>query len=90
WYNLRGQRWYWIFNCKLYCPMSVALFCYTAYLVKIVENWWCPFDHDKKQEYAEGAIDKSYWHLNDKDMASLHPDDRSNIIWNEDAADNKD
>ena len=26
WYNLRRFRWYWVFNCKLYCPLSVALF----------------------------------------------------------------
>ena len=84
WYNLRAYRWYWIFNCKLYCPLSVALFRYAAYLVKIVENWWCPFEHDQKGEYSEGAIDKSYWHLNQQEMESLHPDDRANPIWNED------
>lgn len=84
WYNLRAYRWYWIFNCKLYCPLSVALFRYATYLVKIVENWWCPFEHDKKGEYGEGAIDKSYWHLNQQEMECLHPDDRANPIWNED------
>lgn len=61
-YQLRAYRWYWIFNCKLYCPMSVALFRYSAYLVKIVENCWCPFYHDKKYEYRDGTIDQSYWH----------------------------
>lgn len=65
WYNLRAQKWYWIFNCKLYCPLSVALFRYMAYLVMIVENWWCPFAHARKADYAEAAIDKSYWHLHE-------------------------
>ena len=49
WYNLRAHRFYWIFNCKLYCPLSVALFRYAAYLVMIVENWWCPFTHDQNR-----------------------------------------
>ncbi len=90
WYNMRALRFYWIFNCKLYCPLTVALFRYSAYLVKIVENWWCPFAHDKKQEYSEGAIDKSYWHLNDDERQRLHPDDLNNPIWNEEAESNKD
>ena len=83
WYNLRAYRSYWIFNCKLYCPLSVALFRYAAYLVMIVENWWCPFAHDKKQEYAAGAIDRSYWHLHAQERERLHPDDRDNPIWSE-------
>ncbi|MHC1697325.1 MAG: hypothetical protein AB9919_04490 [Geobacteraceae bacterium] len=74
-------RFFWIFNCKLYCPLSVALFRYAAYLVKIVENWWCPFAHNRKQDYAEGAIDKSFWHLSPEDRLKLHPDDRKNPIW---------
>jgi len=90
WYNLRAFRFYWIFNCKLYCPLSVALFRYAAYLVMIVENWWCPFAHDKKPEYAEGAIDKSYWDLHDDERQRLHPDDLNNPIWNEEAGDNDD
>ena len=89
WYNLRAHRYYWIFNCKLYCPLSVALFRYAAYLVMIVENWWCPFAHNKKQEYAEGAIDKSYWHLHSQERERLHPDDRGNPIWNEESGDSK-
>ena len=89
WYNLRARKFYWIFNCKLYCPLSVALFRYLAYLVKIVENWWCPFDHDKKYEYAEGAIDKSYWHLHAIECEKLHPDDRDNSMWNEQARQGK-
>ena len=87
WYNLRARKFYWIFNCKLYCPLSVALFRYMAYLVKIVENWWCPFDHDRKCEYSEGAIDMSYWHLHAIEREKLHPDDRNNPIWNEAAID---
>jgi hypothetical protein len=85
WYNFRARRFYWIFNCKLYCPLSVAAFRYAAYLVTIVENWWCPFHHDKKVHYREGAIDKSYWHLHDTERDKLHPDDLNNLFWNEDA-----
>lgn len=81
----QAYRLYWIFNCKVYCPMSVALFRYCAYLVKIVENWWCPFHHDKKHEYIEGAIDQSYWHIHDEEKQMLHPDDRENPIWNDEA-----
>lgn len=65
--------------------MSVALLRYAAYLVKIVENWWCPFDHEYKHEYADGAIDKSFWHIYSHEIELLHPDDRDNPIWNEDA-----
>ena len=83
WYNLRASRFYWIFNCKLYCPLSVALFRYMAYLVMIVENWWCPFNHDQKPHYSESAIDKSYWHLHENEKFKLHPDDLNNPIWNE-------
>lgn len=85
WYNLRARKFYWIFNCKLYCPLSVALFKYAAYLVKVVENWWCPFDHDKKHDYAEGAIDKSYWHLHSIESEKLHPNDLENPMWNDEA-----
>ena len=85
WYNLRARKFYWIFNCKLYCPLSVALFAYTAYLVRIVENWWCPFGHDKKDTYKDSAIDKSYWHLHAVERDKLHPDDLNNSIWNENA-----
>ena len=82
WYNLRSYRFFWIFNCKVYCPLSVGLFKYANYLVKIVENWWCPFDHDQKQSYVDGAIDQSYWHLTPADLEKLHPDDKINPIWN--------
>ena len=83
WYNLRSSRLYWIFNCELYCPLSVALFRYMVYLVMIVENWWCPFKHDQKAHYCTSSIDASYWHLYDSEMEQLHPDDRDNPIWNE-------
>lgn len=82
-WQFRAYRWFWVFNCKLYCPLSVALFSYSVYLVKIVENWWCPFGHDKKSDYSEGAIDQSYWHIFPAEYAALHPEDRDNIIWND-------
>ena len=82
---LPHYKWYWIFNCKVYCPLSVALLRYAVYLVKIVENWWCPFTHERKEEYADGAIDYSYWHIYPETKALLHPDDRDNPIWNRDA-----
>ena len=75
---------FWIFNCKMYCPLSVALFSYLAYLVKIVENWWCPFNHNKKHTYKDGAIDYSFWHIADEKNL-LHKDDLNNAIWNQDA-----
>jgi hypothetical protein len=74
---------FWLFNCKLYCPLSVALIAYLLYLVKIVEHWWCPFGHDKKPTYADAPIDKSLWHAAG-DASLLHPDDRENPAWNED------
>lgn len=76
-------RIFWVLNCKVYCPLSVALFRYALYLVKIVENWWCPFAHDQKQFYTEGAIDESFWHVDPEERVKLHPDDRENPIWNE-------
>jgi hypothetical protein len=63
--------------------MSVALFRYAVYLVMIVENWWCPFAHERKQEYAGAAIDESFWHIDPQELKKLHPDDKSNPIWNE-------
>ncbi len=54
-------------------------------LVMIVENWWCPFNHEKKEKYCNSAIDKSYWHLHDNERNRLHPDDLNNSIWNEEA-----
>ncbi|MDH4261978.1 MAG: hypothetical protein OEV78_02925 [Spirochaetia bacterium] len=76
---------FWMFNCTRYCPYSVALFQWHTYLVKVVENFWCPFNHSRKQNYTEGAIDKSYWHQRKVDIKKLHPDDRNNPIWNKDA-----
>lgn len=75
---------FWVFNCKLYCPLSIALIAYLLYLVKIVEQWWCPFDHDKKATYTDVPIDKSFWHAaGDENL--LHPEDRENPSWNKDA-----
>ncbi|NTV47650.1 MAG: hypothetical protein HGB11_14280 [Chlorobiales bacterium] len=82
-YSPAHYRFFWIMNCKVYCPLSVALFRYALYLVKIVENWWCPFAHDQKQLYTEGAIDESFWHVDPAELVKLHPDDRENPIWNE-------
>ncbi len=75
-------KWFWIFNCKLYCPLSVALLKYAAYLVQIIEIWWCPFNHDKKAEYLNSFIDKSFWHIYPKALKKLHKDDRDNQVWN--------
>ena len=83
WYHFAHYRIFWVLNCKLYCPLSVALFRYAAYLVEIVENWWCPFAHGRKQEYTGGAIDTSFWHVDPVDLVKLHPDDKKNPIWNE-------
>ena len=82
-FNLAHYRFFWIFNCKHYCPLSVALFSYATYLVKIVENWWCPFAHDRKESYAVGAIDKSFWHVYPKELEKLDPEDRENPIWSD-------
>jgi hypothetical protein len=74
---------YWILNCTWYCPVSVGLFEWHAYLVKLVENWWCPFHHSRKDaHYQDGAIDKSFWHIFPEDVVKLDPADRDNPIWN--------
>jgi len=76
---------YWIFNCTWYCPYSVALFEWHAYLVKVIENWWCPFGHERKNTaYKEAAIDKSFWHIYPDDAVKLNEEDLNNPIWNED------
>lgn len=80
-----GWKIFWQFNCNWYCPLSVALYEYLTYLVKAVENWWCPFFHERKDEYAVSALDKSYWHAKDWEVNKLHPEDRGNPIWNEDS-----
>lgn len=78
---------FWIFNCSWFCPTSVGLFEWHAYLVKLVENWWCPFRHDKKNSYyREAAIDQSFWHIYPEDLGKLEPEDRDNPIWNENSA----
>ena len=78
------SRLFWIFNCTWYCPLSVGLFEWQAYLVKVVENWWCPFRHDMKEKhYREAAIDQSFWHIYPEDIVKLEPEDRDNSIWNE-------
>jgi hypothetical protein len=71
---------FWIFNCKLYCPLSIALLSYVLYLVKIVEQWWCPFRHEKKPSYAGVPIDQSFWHATG-DSSLMHPEDRENPSW---------
>lgn len=96
-YNLKNQitmepsypgsptqtRLFWIFNCTWYCPVSVALFEWHAYLVKLVENWWCPFTHGTKENYRDAAIDKSFWHIYPSEIKKLHKDDLNNPIWND-------
>lgn len=76
---------FWQFNCNYYCPLSVALYEWSTYLVKTVENFWCPFFHDRKAAYRESAVDQSYWHINADTRGKLHPEDRKCAIWNEDA-----
>ncbi|MDD2768088.1 MAG: hypothetical protein PHT19_05110 [Methylococcus sp.] len=80
------SRLFWILNCTWYCPFSVGLFEWHAYLVKLVENWWCPFRHGRKAEhYKEGAIDRSFWHIYPEDAVKLDPEDLENPIWNSDS-----
>ena len=65
-----------------YWVYSKALFDWHAYLVKVVENWWCPFYHDRKDPYYRiGAINQSYWHLYPEDAIKLVPEDRENPLW---------
>ena len=78
-------RAFWFFNCTLYCPLSVGFLEWTAYLVKLVENWWCPFAHGTKHAYSDAPIDYSYWHIAET-VKDLHPDDRNNPIWNHEVA----
>lgn len=83
--SLGGSKLFWILNCTWYCPYSVALFEWHAYLVKVVENWWCPFGHDKKHNYKSGAIDQSFWHIYPDEKAKLNEEDKNNPIFTEDA-----
>lgn len=79
---------FWVINCTWYCPFSTGLFEWHAYLVKLVENWWCPFHHSRKNEhYREGAIDQSFWHIFPEDIGKLEAEDRDNPIWNANVAD---
>lgn len=80
------SKFFWIFNCTWYCPVSVALFEWHAYLVKLVENWWCPFTHEKKESYRNAAIDKSFWHIYPAEIHKLDKDDLNNPIWNDQQA----
>ncbi len=82
--SLAQSKLYWILNCTWYCPVSVAVFEWHAYMVKIVENWWCPFTHSKKEGYANAKIDKSFWHIYEEDVVKLEETDRDNPIWNVD------
>lgn len=77
---------FWMFNCNFYCPLSVGIYEWSLYLVKAVENFWCPFFHNRKETYADSAIDKSYWHIKEEGASALHPDDLNCALWNEDAA----
>jgi hypothetical protein len=74
-------RAFWMFNCTFYCPVSVAVLEWNAYLVKAVENFWCPFHHSKKPDYSSSSLDYSFWHMS-RDVQQLHPSDRDNPIWN--------
>lgn len=80
-YSLSQTRLFWILNCTWYCPYSVALFEWHTYLVKVVENWWCPFGHDRKNGYTEGAIDQSFWHIFPEEKAKLCEEDLNNPIF---------
>lgn len=83
WSSLKS---FWMFNCNFYCPLSVGLYEWSSYLVKTVENFWCPFFHERKATYADSAIDQSYWHIHKENRDRLTPDDRDCAIWNEDTA----
>ena len=74
---------YWILNCTWYCPSSVGLFQWHAYLVKLVENWWCPFTHETKESYSDAKIDKSFWHIYPDDLKKMEKEDIDNPIWND-------
>lgn len=82
WASLKS---FWAFNCNYYCPLSVGLYEWSTYLVKTVENFWCPFFHERKKTYATSAIDQSYWHIRSETKDLLHPEDRDCEIWNEDS-----
>jgi len=83
-YNLSQYKLFWILNCTWYCPYSVALFEWHAYMVKVVENWWCPFGHSRKNDYTEGAIDQSFWHIYPEEKVKLTEEDKNNPIFTAD------
>ena len=83
--SLAQSKLYWILNCTVYCPYSVALFEWHSYLVKVVENWWCPFTHGTKETYKNGSIDKSFWHIYPEENAKLNDEDRCNPIFTDEA-----
>ncbi len=90
WWSLSQSKLFWVLNCSWYCPYSVALFEWHTYLVKVVENWWCPFGHDRKQHYTDGAIDQSFWHIFPAEREKLNPEDRNNPIFTQDPNENLD
>ncbi|QWF71771.1 hypothetical protein KEF85_04650 [Methylomonas paludis] len=83
-FSMAQSKLFWILNCTWYCPYSVALFEWHAYLVKVVENWWCPFGHDRKDSYVDGAIDQSFWHIYPEEKAKLTEADKNNPIFTSD------
>jgi hypothetical protein len=83
WASLKS---FWMFNCNIYCPLSVGLYEWSTYLVKAVENFWCPFFHELKVTRASSPIDQSYWHIEEDSRGRLTPEDRDCPTWNEDAA----
>lgn len=90
WANpLSKFKWYWLYNCSIYCPFTVGFLAWHTHLGRVVENFWCPFKHGKKDLYADTPIDKSFWHLTEVNRKKLHPEDRENPIWNDEAKRNK-
>jgi hypothetical protein len=83
--NMSQYKLFWILNCNWYCPYSVALFQWHTYLVKVVENWWCPFGHNRKSTYTDGAIDQSFWHIFPEEKVKLHEEDLNNPMYTLDA-----
>jgi hypothetical protein len=84
WFSPSGNSTFWVVKSSRFLTYSTALFDWHAYLVKLVENWWCPFHHNRKEpHYRVGAINQSFWHLYPEDLIKLAPDDRDNPIWNE-------
>ena len=79
--SLAQSKLFWILNCTWYCPYSVGLFEWHAYMVKVVENWWCPFTHSRKNSYTAGAIDQSFWHIYPEEKAKLTDEDKDNPIF---------